>query len=293
MKVFVTGVGGQLGHDVVNELNWRGYGHLGSDIVDSDAADYVKLDITDGDAVMDIISEYKPDVIVHCAAWTAVDAAEDEDKKATVHAVNVEGTSNIAKAAKAVDAKMVYISTDYVFGAEAFDTPIAESTWPAPLGVYGRTKLLGERLIEESGCDYVIIRTSWLYSTYGKNFVKTILRLAAERDELRVVNDQIGSPTYAKDLARVIVQICEREGFESGVYHYSNRGEISWCDFARAIIEVGGAECRVVPCTTAEYGAKAPRPAYSVLDTSKIRSCLGCEISDWRVALTECINQML
>ena len=152
---------------------------------------------------------------------------------------------------------------------------------------------MGERLIEESGCDYIIIRTSWLYSTYGKNFVKTILRLAAERDELRVVNDQIGSPTYARDLADIIVQICDKKLFERGIYHYSNRGEISWYDFARAIVEIGGMDCRIKPCTTAEYGAKAPRPAYSVLDASKICNALRCEISDWRVSLAECINQML
>ena len=280
MRVLVTGANGQLG----------------SELRDIASADYLftdieELDISNEDAVTEIVERNGIDTIINCAAYTNVDRAEEEP--AVAESVNTTAVAVLARVAKRHNARLIHISTDYVFGGDSFDAPIKESATPAPLGVYGRTKFAGEMAIVESGCDYIIIRTSWLYSTYGKNFVKTILRLAVERDELRVVNDQIGSPTYAKDLARVIVQICEREGFESGVYHYSNRGEISWCDFARAIIEVGGAECRVVPCTTAEYGAKAPRPAYSVLDTSKIRSCLGCEISDWRVALTECINQML
>ncbi len=280
MRVLVTGANGQLG----------------SELRDIASADYLftdieELDISNEGAVTEIVERNGIDIIINCAAYTNVDRAEEEP--AVAESVNTTAVAVLARVAKRHNARLIHISTDYVFGGDSFDAPIKESATPAPLGVYGRTKFAGEMAIVESGCDYIIIRTSWLYSTYGKNFVKTILRLAVERDELRVVNDQIGSPTYAKDLARVIVQICEREGFESGVYHYSNRGEISWCDFARAIIEVGGAECRVVPCTTAEYGAKAPRPAYSVLDTSKIRSCLGCEISDWRVALTECINQML
>lgn len=280
MRVLVTGANGQLG----------------SELRDIASADYLftdieELDISNEGAVTEIVERNGIDTIINCAAYTNVDRAEEEP--AVAESVNTTAVAVLARVAKRHNARLIHISTDYVFGGDSFDAPIKESATPAPLGVYGRTKFAGEMAIVESGCDYIIIRTSWLYSTHGKNFVKTILRLAVERDELRVVNDQIGSPTYAKDLARVIVQICEREGFESGVYHYSNRGEISWCDFARAIIEVGGAECRVVPCTTAEYGAKAPRPAYSVLDTSKIRSCLGCEISDWRVALTECINQML
>lgn len=280
MRVLVTGANGQLGSELRVIAS--------ADYLFTDVAE---LDITNEDAVIAFVERNGIDTIINCAAYTNVDRAEEEP--AVAESVNTTAVAVLARVAKRHNARLIHISTDYVFGGDSFDAPIKESATPAPLGVYGRTKFAGEMAIVESGCDYIIIRTSWLYSTYGKNFVKTILRLAVERDELRVVNDQIGSPTYAKDLARVIVQICEREGFESGVYHYSNRGEISWCDFARAIIEVGGAECRVVPCTTAEYGAKAPRPAYSVLDTSKIRSCLGCEISDWRVALTECINQML
>jgi dTDP-4-dehydrorhamnose reductase len=227
---------------------------------------------------------------VNCAAYTNVDRAEEEPEVAK--RVNATAVAILARVARYHNARLIHISTDYVFGGERFDAPIKEDQEPAPLGVYGRTKLLGERAIVETGCDYVIIRTSWLYSTYGKNFVKTILRLAAEREELCVVNDQIGSPTYAKVLAGVIAQICENRDFESGIYHYSNRGEISWCDFARAVVKLAGAECRIKPCTTAEYGAKALRPAYSVLDTSKICKALGCEIPDWRDSLAECIKKM-
>ena len=280
MRVLVTGANGQLGSELRLVAS--------ADYLFTDIAE---LDISNEDAVIAFVERNKIDIIINCAAYTNVDRAEEEPEVAK--RVNTTAVALLARVARRYNARLIHISTDYVFGAEVFDAPIAESTTPAPLGVYGRTKLLGERLIEESGCDYVIIRTSWLYSTYGKNFVKTILRLAEEREELRVVNDQIGSPTYAKDLASVIVQICEREGFESGVYHYSNRGEISWYDFAQAIVEIGGAKCRVTPCTTAEYGALAPRPAYSVLDTSKICKALRCDIPDWRDSLAECINKML
>ena len=280
MRVLVTGANGQLGSELRLVAS--------ADYLFTDIAE---LDISNEDAVIAFVERNKIDTIINCAAYTNVDRAEEEPEIA--ERVNTTAVALLARVARRYNARLIHISTDYVFGGERFNAPIAESTTPAPLGVYGRTKLLGERLIEESGCDYVIIRTSWLYSTYGKNFVKTILRLAEERDELRVVNDQIGSPTYAKDLASVIVQICEREGFESGVYHYSNRGEISWCDFAQAIVEIGGAKCRVTPCTTAEYGAKAPRPAYSVLDTSKICKALRCDIPDWCDSLAECINKML
>lgn len=279
MRVLVTGANGQLGSELRLVAS--------ADYLFTDIAE---LDISNEDAVIAFVERNEIDTIINCAAYTNVDRAEEEPEIA--ERVNTTAVALLARVARRYNARLIHISTDYVFGGERFSAPIVESAAPAPLGVYGRTKLLGERLIEESGCDYIIIRTSWLYSTYGKNFVKTVLRLAAERDELRVVNDQIGSPTYARDLARVIVQICEQKGFESGVYHYSNRGEISWYDFARAIVEIGGMDCRIKPCTTAEYGAKAPRPAYSVLDASKICNALRCEISDWRVSLAECINKM-
>lgn len=280
MRVLVTGANGQLGSElrVIASADYL-------------FTDIEELDICSEEAVSAFVERNKIDSIINCAAYTNVDCAEVEADVA--ERVNSTAVALLARVAKRNNVRLIHISTDYVFGGSRFDAPIDEMVEPAPLGVYGRTKLMGERAIKESGCDYVIIRTSWLYSTYGKNFVKTILRLASEREELRVVNDQIGSPTYAKDLASVIVQICEHKAFKSGIYHYSNRGEISWCDFARAIVEISGAKCRVEPCTTAEYGAKAPRPAYSVLNTAKISDSLGCEIPEWRESLKECIKKML
>lgn len=279
MRVLVTGANGQLGSEL-RLVASRDY--IFTDIED--------LDICSEPRVTEFVERNNIDTIINCAAYTNVERAEEEQEVA--HRVNTTAVAILARVAKRHNARLIHISTDYVFGGESFDSPIKETATPAPLGVYGRTKLLGERAIEESGCDYVIIRTSWLYSSYGNNFVKTIMRLASERDELRVVSDQIGSPTYAKDLAAVIAKMCERVNLASGTYHYSNRGEVSWCDFARAIVEFSGVECKIIPCTTAEYGAKAPRPAYSVLDTSKIRGCLGCDIPDWRASLGECINKM-
>lgn len=280
MRVLVTGANGQLGSELRCVAS-----------ADYLFTDIEELDICSLEAVAEYVERNGIDTIVNCAAYTNVDRAEED--RAAAERVNTVAVAILAEVARRNDARLIHISTDYVFGGEVFDAPIKESETPAPLGVYGETKYEGERAIRESGCDYVIIRTSWLYSAYGNNFVKTIMRLASERDVLRVVNDQIGSPTYAKDLAEAIVQICGREKFESGIYHYSNSGEISWCDFARAIVDIFGAECRVEACTTVEYGAKALRPAYSVLDTAKIRGALGCEIPEWRESLEKCINRML
>lgn len=279
MSVLVTGANGQLG----SELRLLATGdYLFTDIAE--------LDITDEGAVAEFVERNAIDTIINCAAYTNVERAEEESDAA--ERVNTTAVAILARVAKRYNARLIHISTDYVFGGERFNVPIKESATPAPLGVYGSTKLMGERAILESGCSYVIIRTSWLYSCYGNNFVKTILRLASEREELRVVNDQIGSPTYASDLARVVVHVCENEVLDDGIYHYSNRGAISWYDFARAIVEIGGVECRIRSCTTAEYGAKAPRPVYSVLDTSKICRALGCDVPEWRVSLAECIKKM-
>lgn len=280
MRVLVTGANGQLGSELKLVAS-----------VDYIFTDIAELDITDVDAVAEFVERNRIDTIVNCAAYTNVELAEEEGDIA--ERVNTTAVAILAGVAKRYNVRLIHISTDYVFGGEHFDAPIKENKTPAPLGVYGRTKLLGERAIAESRCDYVILRTSWLYSAFGKNFVKTILCLASKREELRVVCDQIGSPTYARDLAKVIAQICQSRDFEGGIYHYSNRGEISWYEFARAIVEIGGAECKISPCTTAEYGAKAQRPAYSVLDTSKICNALGCEIPQWRDSLKECINKMM
>ena len=280
MRVLVTGANGQLGSELKLVAS-----------ADYIFTDIEELDICSEERVAEFVERNKIDRIVNCAAYTNVERAEEEPEVA--NRVNSTAVAILARVAKRYNARLIHISTDYVFGGEVFSAPIKEETQPVALGLYGKTKLAGERAILKSGCSYVILRTSWLYSTYGKNFVKTILHLASEREELRVVSDQIGSPTYARDLAAVIAKICRAEGFEDGIYHYSNRGEISWCDFARAIVEFGGAKCRVSPCTTAEYGARAPRPAYSVLDTSKICRALGCDIPEWRVSLAECIKKMM
>ena len=280
MRVLVTGANGQLGSELKLVAS-----------ADYIFTDIEELDICSEERVAEFVERNKIDRIVNCAAYTNVERAEEEPEVA--NRVNSTAVAILARVAKRYNARLIHISTDYVFGGEVFCVPIKEEAQPVALGIYGKTKLAGERAILKSGCSYVILRTSWLYSTYGKNFVKTILHLASEREELRVVSDQIGSPTYARDLAAVIAKICRAEGFEDGIYHYSNRGEISWCDFARAIVEFGEAKCRVSPCTTAEYGARAPRPAYSVLDTSKICRALGCDIPEWRVSLAECIKKMM
>lgn len=280
MKVFVTGVAGQLGHDVMNELASRGYEGIGTDLKPEYAgvqdgssvtkAPYVSLDITDKDAVMKTVEEIHPDVIVHCAAWTAVDAAEDEDKKPLVQKINVDGTQNLADAAKAVDAKMVYISTDYVFnglGTEPWDPDCKDY---APLNVYGQTKLGGELAVANTLEKYFIVRIAWVFGLNGKNFIKTMLNVGRTHDEVRVVSDQIGTPTYTLDLARLLVDMILTEKY--GYYHATNEGGyISWYDFTKEIYRQAGLTTKVIPVTTEEYGlSKAARPFNSRLDRSKL-----------------------
>lgn len=287
MKVFVTGVAGQLGHDVMNELAKRGYEGIGSDVkeVYSGVADgtpvttmpYVPMDITDRASVEKVLKEAAPDVVVHCAAWTAVDLAEDEDKKETVRKVNAEGTRNIALVCKELDCKMVYISTDYVFdgqGTEPWDPDCKDYK---PLNVYGETKLEGELAVSENLEKYFIVRIAWVFGKNGKNFIKTMLNLGKTHDQLRVVNDQIGTPTYTLDLAVLLVDMIETEKY--GYYHATNEGGyISWYDFTKEIfrqaIEAGHKEYEkvtVTPVTTEEYGvSKAKRPFNSRLDKSKL-----------------------
>ena len=287
MKVFVTGVAGQLGHDVMNELAKRGYEGIGSDVkkVYSGVADgtpvttmpYVPMDITDRASVEKVLKEAAPDVVVHCAAWTAVDLAEDEDKKETVRKVNAEGTRNIALVCKELDCKMVYISTDYVFdgqGTEPWDPDCKDYK---PLNVYGETKLEGELAVSENLEKYFIVRIAWVFGKNGKNFIKTMLNLGKTHDQLRVVSDQIGTPTYTLDLAVLLVDMIETEKY--GYYHATNEGGyISWYDFTKEIfrqaIEAGHKEYEkvtVTPVTTEEYGvSKAKRPFNSRLDKSKL-----------------------
>ncbi len=287
MKVLVTGVAGQLGHDVMNELAKRGYEGIGSDIKDTYSGipdgtavvtmPYVPMDITDKASVEKVLKEVHPDVVVHCAAWTAVDLAEEEDKKETVRRVNAEGTRNIALVCKDLGCKMVYISTDYVFDGQGTRPWEPDCKDYKPLNVYGETKLEGELAVSENLEKYFIVRIAWVFGKNGKNFIKTMLNLGKTHDQLRVVNDQIGTPTYTLDLAVLLVDMIETEKY--GYYHATNEGGyISWYDFTKEIfrqaIEAGHKEYEkvtVTPVTTEEYGvSKAKRPFNSRLDKSKL-----------------------
>lgn len=302
MRYFVTGVGGQLGHDVMNELLNRGYEGVGSDIqpaysgVDDGSpvtkADYVQLDITDKAAVEKIITEIKPDAVIHCAAWTAVDAAEDEENIDRVRAINAGGTRNIAEVCKALDCKMTYISTDYVFDGQG-DTPWQPDCKEyAPLNVYGQTKLEGELAVSELLDKYFIVRIAWVFGLNGKNFIKTMLSVGKTHDEVRVVCDQIGTPTYTLDLARLLVDMNETEKY--GYYHATNEGGyISWYDFTCEIYRQVGYSTKVTPVTTDEYGlSKAARPYNSRLDKSKLVEAGFTPLPTWQDALERYLKEI-
>ena len=302
MKVLVTGVAGQLGHDVVNELVKRGHEAVGTDLAETYAgvqdgsavvtAPYVSLDITDEAVVEAVINDVKPDAVVHCAAWTAVDLAEDEDKHDKVVAVNVKGTENIAKACKKVDCKMVYLSTDYVFDGQG------EKAWDAdckdykPLNVYGQTKLDGELAVSSILNKYFIVRIAWVFGLNGNNFIKTMLNVGKKYDTVRVVNDQIGTPTYTYDLARLLVDMIETDKY--GYYHATNEGGyISWYDFCCEIYRQAGYETKVLPVTTAEYGlSKAARPFNSRLDKSKLVKNGFQPLPTWQDALSRYLKEI-
>jgi dTDP-4-dehydrorhamnose reductase len=295
MKVFVTGVAGQLGHDVMNELAKRGYEGIGTDLAPAynGVADgspvtempYVSLDITDAAAVSETISRLHPDVIVHCAAWTAVDAAEDEANQAKVMAINVDGTQYLADAAKAVGAKMVYISTDYVFDGQGTDPWKPDCKDYAPLNVYGKSKLGGELAVSKTLDRYFIVRIAWVFGRNGKNFIRTMLNVGKTHPEVRVVDDQIGTPTYTYDLARLLVDMIETDKY--GYYHATNEGGyISWYDFTKEIYRQAGLDTKVTPVTTAEYGlSRAARPFNSRLDKAKLRENGFTPLPDWKDAL--------
>ena len=311
MKVLVTGVAGQLGHDVMNELAGRGYEGIGSDIqeVYSGIQDgtavtsmpYVQMDITDADCVKRVISEAAPDAVVHCAAWTAVDLAEEEEKKPIVQAVNVDGTRNIAKVCKELNCKMVYLSTDYVFDGQG------ETPWDPdckdykPLNVSGQTKLEGELAVSELLTKYFIVRIAWVFGKNGKNFIKTMLNVGKNHDTIKVVNDQIGTPTYTFDLAKLLVDMIETEKY--GYYHATNEGGyISWYDFTKEIfrqaVEMGHEEysedkVKVLPVTTEEYGvSKAARPFNSRLDKSKLTDNGFQLLPTWQDALNRYLKEI-
>ena len=287
MKVFVTGVGGQLGHDVMKELAKRGHQGIGSDVQGS--CD-VTLDITDRQAVKAAITEVAPDAVIHCAAWTAVDPAEEMEEK--VRSINVSGTENIALACKALDCKMMYISTDYVFDGRGTTPWEPDCTAYAPVNVYGRTKLEGELAVRRELEKYFIVRIAWVFGLNGKNFVRTMLNVGKKYDTVRVVNDQVGTPTYTRDLARLLVDMIETEKY--GCYHATNEGGyISWYDFTREIFRQAGYTTNVVPVTTAEYGlSKAARPYNSRLDKSKLIK-MGFEpLPVWQDALSRYLKEI-
>lgn len=303
MKVLVTGVGGQLGHDVMNELHRRGYEGLGSDLApvysgiqDNTAVTtmpYISLDITDRDAVFAAVGTCHPDVVVHCAAWTAVDLAEDPDKKEKVSLINVYGTQNIADACKKEDCKMVYISTDYVFDGQGEEPWKPECSEYKPLNHYGQTKLEGELAVSRVLEKYFIIRTAWVFGLNGNNFIKTMLTIGKTHDTIRVVNDQIGTPTYTIDLARLLVDMIETEKY--GYYHVTNEGGyISWYDFACEIFRQAGYGTKVLPVTTQEYGmSKAARPFNSRLDKSKLVECGFKPLPTWKDALVRYLDALI
>lgn len=302
MKVFVTGVAGQLGHDVINELAKRGHEYVGSDIAEAYSgiadnsaaanAKYVSLDITDPEAVRSVLMNEKPDAVVHCAAWTAVDLAEDEDKRDTVEAINAGGTRSIAQVCRELDCKMVYISTDYVFDGQG------ETPWKPdckdykPLSFYGRTKLEGELAVSELLEKYFIVRIAWVFGLNGKNFIKTMLNLSHKYDTLRVVCDQIGTPTYTLDLSRLLIDMIETEKY--GYYHATNEGGyISWADFSKEIFRQAGCNVNVVPVTTEEYGlSKAARPFNSRLDKSKLIEAGFEPLPTWQDALSRYLKEI-
>ena len=295
MKFFVTGVGGQLGFDVINELKARKYYCIGSDILQDakcEGDEYIQLDITDEKAVFEAISCCKPDAVIHCAAWTAVDAAEDEANIGKVRAINADGTKNIALACKKIGCKMLYISTDYVFDGNG-DTPWEPDCKEySPLNVYGQTKLEGEKAVSGLLDSYFIVRIAWVFGVNGHNFIKTMLRVGKTHDTVRVVNDQIGTPTYTLDLARLLVDMIETEKY--GYYHATNEGGyISWYDFSCEIFRQAGRSTKVLPVTTAEYGlSRAARPFNSRLDKSKLSEAGFTPLPHWQDALARYLREI-
>ena len=301
MKVFVTGVNGQLGHDCVNEIVKRGYEVVGSDLAEVytgidngsavNKAPYVQLDITNREAVLKTISELKPDAIVHCAAWTAVDSAENEENQYKVHAINADGARYIAIAAKNNDAKMVYLSTDYVFDGKGTKPWKPDDKNYAPLNYYGQTKLEGELAVSSILEKYFIVRIAWVFGINGKNFIKTMINVGKTHDTVRVVNDQIGTPTYTLDLARLLIDMIETEKY--GYYHATNEGGyISWYDFCREIYMQYGLKTKVVPVTTEEYGMSvAVRPFNSRLEKSKIIEAEFTPLPVWQDAVRRYLKE--
>ena len=290
--ILITGANGQLGNEMrlISETSSDKY--IFTDVNQVEGVETTYLDITDIDAVRKIVAENNVEVIVNCAAYTNVDAAETNETLA--EKLNADAPENLAIAMKEVDGLLIQISTDYVFGKEPYNVPCREDQKGTPTGIYGMTKLHGEQKIEATGCKHVIIRTAWLYSEFGKNFCKTMMNLTATKPQLKVVFDQVGTPTYAFDLANAISVVLEKfDGSQTGVYHYSNEGVCSWFDFTKMIAEYNGTtECDIQPCRSNEFPSPVTRPSYSVLDKTKIKETFGIKVPYWTDSLKQCISNL-
>ena len=292
MNILVTGANGQLGNEMRIIAAGSSDRYIFTDVNQIEGAETTYLDITDLQAVRDIVAKNDVDAIVNCAAYTNVDKAEEDVALCTL--LNSKAPENLAIAMKETDGLLVHISTDYVFGGDPYNTPCTEDKKGTPTGVYGQTKLQGEEAIVATGCKHVIIRTAWLYSEFGKNFCKTMMSLTATKPQLKVVFDQAGTPTYALDLAKAITVVLEKfDGSQTGIYHYSNEGVCSWYDFTKMIAEYNGTtECDVQPCHSNEFPSPVKRPAYSVLDKTKIKEVFGVKVPYWTESLKQCISNL-
>ena len=307
MNILITGANGQLGNEMRIVTKGSQDRYIFTDVVEAEGQETTILDITDLDAIRKMVADNDVRVIVNCAAWTNVDGAEASEKYDIVELLNAKAPENLAIAMKEVNGLLVHISTDYVFGGDPYNTPCKEDQTGTPTGVYGLTKLHGEQKIQATGCSYVILRTAWLYSEFGKNFVKTMLHLTATKPQLKVVFDQVGTPTYAYDLAQAISVLLEdykKEYFncqlstvnysKSGVYHYSNEGVCSWYDFTKMIAEIAGnTSCDIQPCHSDEFPSPVKRPAYSVLDKTKVKETFGVKVPYWTDSLRKCMANLM
>lgn len=282
MNILITGANGQLGNEMRRVSAASSNHYIFTDVAE--------LDITNPDAIRKMVNDNHIEIIVNCAAYTNVDKAEDDYEMADL--LNNKAVENLAVAAKEVDATLIHVSTDYVFQGDR-NIPCCEDWETNPLGVYGKTKLAGEQSLQRVGCKYLIFRTAWLYSSFGKNFVKTMQQLTADRDNLKVVFDQVGTPTYARDLADVIFKVIEEELFDKqGIYHFSNEGVCSWYDFAKEICDLSGNTCDIQPCHSDEFPSKVKRPHFSVLDKNKLKSAFNIKVPYWKDSLIKCINEL-
>lgn len=294
MNILVTGANGQLGNEMRIVTMGANDNYIFTDVVDMEGQETTILDITNFEAIRKMVKEHNVKVIVNCAAYTNVDKAEIDHE--FCEQLNAKAPENLAIVMKEVGGLLVHISTDYVFGGAPYNTPCKENQKGTPTGVYGLTKLQGEQNIQNTGVDYLIIRTAWLYSEFGKNFVKVMLNLTSTKPQLKVVFDQVGTPTYAYDLASAIFDIIENRKYDSntGIYHFSNEGVCSWYDFTKLIAEIAGnKECDIQPCHSDEFPSPVKRPAYSVLDKTKIKETFGIKVPYWTDSLKSCMNNLL